>query len=90
MKYTLILALFAILNVVFVNSLSVKGPTALLRCVVSGCLGEVCDDRNRISSCEASNIAHCYQTAECRRQDDGRCGWTQTTELTTCIKNSQN
>jgi len=89
MKYTLIFALFVILNVVFVAPLSVKGPTALLRCVVSGCLGEICDDRNRISSCEASNFAHCYKTAECKRQADGKCGWTQTTELDTCIKNNQ-
>ena len=84
MKSALILAIFVILNVVFVNSLSIKGPGALLRCVVSGCLGEVCDDRNRISACDAKN-AHCYSGAQCARQADGLCGWTQTPGLESCL-----
>jgi hypothetical protein len=29
----------------------------------------------------------CYQTAgRCERQQDGKCGWTQTGELDDCIK----
>ncbi len=54
-------------------------------CFVSGCSSQVCSDTPVITTCEWRQEYVCYRTAECARQDDGRCGWTQTPELISCL-----
>lgn len=58
-------------------------------CFVGGCSGQVCSSREGIiTTCEWRQEYACYRNAACERQDDGKCGWTQTAELTSCIENS--
>ncbi len=54
-------------------------------CVVSGCSSQVCSDDVVITTCEWRQDFICYRNAKCERQSDGRCGWTQTPELTSCL-----
>lgn len=57
-------------------------------CVVGGCSSQLCIDPNQdpgVSTCEYREIYACYQTAECTRQNTGKCGWTETTELKACL-----
>ena len=57
-------------------------------CVVGGCSGTICSDRNdMMSTCEYKAEYGCYKTASCGRQADGQCGWTQSAELTACLAN---
>lgn len=59
-------------------------------CRVSGCGGEICQDASEepaVSICIYKNEFACYKTAKCERQTDGKCGWTQTSELKTCLQN---
>jgi len=56
-------------------------------CYVGGCSGEICSDRQDIvSTCIYKAEFACYKTATCARQTNGQCGWTQTTELTSCLQ----
>jgi hypothetical protein len=56
-------------------------------CYVGGCSGQLCgdDSQNLISTCEWREAYGCYQGAVCERQADGRCGWTVTTTLASCL-----
>jgi hypothetical protein len=70
----------------------VKFSTAAAKatsCIISGCAGEICSEENRVSTCIARPENACYKTAQCEVQANGKCGWTQTNELTMCIKNAQ-
>lgn len=62
-------------------------------CVVGGCSGQLCgeatDDDGMISTCEYTAAYACYKTASCARQTDGKCGWTQTEALTTCLESAK-
>ena len=61
-------------------------PEPPSRCVVAGCSGQVCtDDPGVATTCEWRAEYACYHDAECQRQTDGACGWTQTDELQACI-----
>jgi hypothetical protein len=60
-------------------------PLAARACVVTGCRNELCSDAAHSSPCEASPSDACFNTASCERQADGRCGFTMTTALSTCI-----
>lgn len=53
-------------------------------CRVTGCSGQICADDDRITTCEYRAEYACYPAARCERQTDGRCGWTETAELTRC------
>lgn len=55
-------------------------------CQRTGCSGQICSDGEVVTTCEWSAASHCYQKAECQRQADGRCGFTPTTELQTCLE----
>ncbi|MBI3072743.1 MAG: hypothetical protein HYY84_11565 [Deltaproteobacteria bacterium] len=62
-------------------------------CQKGGCSGQLCYDPatgSGISTCEFRPEYACYRTAECKRQSDGKCGWTQTSALTSCINNARN
>lgn len=60
-------------------------------CVPAGCSGVICADAeeaaNIVSTCEYRADYACYSTAKCERQATGKCGWTQTAKLTSCLKN---
>lgn len=56
-------------------------------CIIGGCGGELCSDQELVSTCESNPQAVCYQNAICEKQTDGKCGWTITPELETCLKN---
>ncbi len=63
------------------------------RCVAGGCSGQLCIEEGSnsgITTCEWREEYACYRNAECRRQSNGQCGWTQTSTLTQCIANAQN
>jgi hypothetical protein len=40
-----------------------------------------------VTTCEMKPEYACYQNATCERQGDGKCGWTQTPDLTKCLAN---
>jgi hypothetical protein len=54
-------------------------------CVKGGCSGQVCADEPLVSTCEWRPEYACYKTATCERQADGKCGWTKTAALTSCL-----
>jgi len=57
-------------------------------CYRGGCSGEVCSDVEAISSaCIWKPEYACYRTAACGRQPDGKCGWTPSAALTSCLAN---
>jgi len=59
-------------------------------CYIGGCSSQICSDRKSIvSTCEYKEEYACYKNAICERQKNGKCGWTQTTELVQCINNTK-
>lgn len=61
-------------------------------CKVGGCNSEIClneNDEVATSICIYKEVFACYQSGECKKQDGDKCDWTQTRELTTCIKESE-
>lgn len=58
-------------------------------CYVGGCSSQLCtDDPDMASTCEYREEYACYQTATCKRQSSGECGWTPTSELRACLSGS--
>ena len=59
-----------------------------VECVIGGCSGQLCiaEGEDGVSTCEWKNEYACYQNAVCEKQQNGECGWTQTTELQSCIQ----
>jgi len=55
-------------------------------CIKTGCSGQVCSDEEVITTCEYRSEYDCYKQARCERQANGECGFTQTRELTACLK----
>ncbi len=62
-------------------------PSVKVDCVVMGCNNEVCTtpDDPIFTACVVQPQFVCYKTAVCEKQATGRCGWTQTPELTACL-----
>lgn len=58
-------------------------------CKVSGCNGELCIGINEsiASTCVWQEQFACYQEAStrCEIQTSGKCGWTKTPELSSCL-----
>jgi len=69
--------------------LRAAAATPARTCVVTGCSGQICADRQIASTCEFLPEYACYHQATCEVQDDGECGWTQTDELAACIADAQ-
>lgn len=69
-------------------------PTDSVKCVVGGCSGQLCVEASKadgmVSTCEYTPSYACYKSATCEQQVSGECGWTQTEELTACLKNPGN
>ena len=55
-------------------------------CRKSGCSGEVCAEEDVVTDCMFRAEFACYRDAECARQADGSCGWTQTAALKACLE----
>jgi hypothetical protein len=58
-------------------------------CIISGCNGEICAEESMSSICVYKEEFACYTSATCEVQSNGECGWTQTTELTSCLSETQ-
>lgn len=59
-------------------------------CVVTGCSGQICSDKQVASTCEFREEYMCYKSASCERQANGKCGWTETAALSQCLSGSIN
>jgi|CXWL01.1.fsa_nt_gi hypothetical protein len=60
-------------------------------CHIGGCSAQLCTEQpDMMSTCEYRAEYACYQTAECKRQTSGQCGWTQTSELHACLDTKPN
>jgi len=59
--------------------------TTLTPCFATGCSGQVCSDREVVTTCEFRPEYACYRQAKCERQANNQCGWTQTTALRSCL-----
>jgi hypothetical protein len=56
-------------------------------CKPSGCSGQICSDKDMISTCEWREQYACYQKLGiCERGADGACGWRDTNELEACLE----
>ena len=58
-------------------------------CMKTGCSGQVCADKEVITTCEFRAEYECYKKATCERQANGDCGFTQTPELTACLRRAR-
>lgn len=59
-------------------------------CFIGGCNTETCSDNpSQASVCVALPEHDCYHNAECTRQSNGECGWTQTEELKKCLEKAR-
>jgi len=58
-------------------------------CKRTGCGGELCIDEDFIITCEYLSEFDCYKNAECKRQTDGQCGWTESSALTQCLQSAR-
>ena len=56
-------------------------------CRKTGCSGQICAEEDVVSDCMFKPEYACYREAECARQSDGACGWTQTAGLKACLEN---
>lgn len=55
-------------------------------CMRTGCSGEICSDSDKPSVCIWSDSFACYNQARCEYQpSQGKCGWTSTPALSTCL-----
>lgn len=64
------------------------GAISKNNCVVAGCSSQLCleeSEKDTITTCEWKEEYACFKTAECKRQDDGKCGWTPTEKLVSCL-----
>ena len=56
----------------------------LVACIVTGCSGQICSDREVVTTCEFREEYACFKEAICERQVSGECGWTETEEYNQC------
>jgi hypothetical protein len=54
-------------------------------CIKTGCSGQVCSDQEVVTTCEYRAEYDCYKQAQCERQANGECGFTQTPQLRSCL-----
>ncbi len=70
----------------FTPGSGIETPTAKT-CRPTGCSGQICSDEDIASTCEYRSEYACYRNAECKRQSNGSCGWTQSSTLLACLSN---
>lgn len=65
------------------------GSGAPGQCVAAGCSSQLCVDGatagSTVTTCEFRPEYACYQTAKCEAQADGKCGWTPSATLRSCL-----
>lgn len=99
----LIISLILILFFLLPKNLSAPSPTPVPTetpiatqqfvspdCKIGGCSNQLClnlDAQDQVTTCEYADYYACYQTAACEKQQNGKCGWTQTEKLEGCIAN---
>lgn len=66
--------------------LRTRASVSLKPCMKTGCSGEICAEEEMMSPCIYRKEFECYKKARCERQANGNCGFTQTTELQTCLR----
>lgn len=66
-----------------------KPSTQDIRCRKTGCSGQLCSDKDILSTCEFKPEYACYKNAECKRQSSGQCGFTPTEELQECLEKNR-
>lgn len=58
-------------------------------CVPAGCSGTICAELGEadsiVTTCEYRAEYACYELTKCERQADGKCGWTETPEFSSCL-----
>ncbi len=58
-------------------------------CAIAGCSGQLCvsadEAANVVTTCEYRAEYTCYKEASCEPQADGKCGWSQTPQLSQCL-----
>jgi hypothetical protein len=54
-------------------------------CVVTGCSSQICGEEPQFTTCVWLAEYACYADATCETQAGGKCGWTETSELLSCI-----
>jgi len=68
-----------------------EGGITFNGCAVAGCSGQLCVSADEaggiITTCEYRAEYACYKEASCEPQADGKCGWSQTSELQRCLAN---
>lgn len=57
-------------------------------CRKTGCSGQLCADRDMITTCEMRPEYACFRAATCERGADGQCGFRKTADLTSCLSNA--
>lgn len=60
-------------------------PTTTGPCKRTGCSGQICSDKDEITTCEYWAYYQCYDLSECTQNSDGTCGWTQNPAFTQCM-----
>jgi len=62
---------------------------AAAACEKGGCSGTSCAEPGQevLTTCDYKPEYACYQSAQCERQVDGKCGWTQSPDLVACLAN---
>jgi hypothetical protein len=55
-------------------------------CIKTGCGGQICAEEEVFSTCIYRSEYDCYKKAACERQANGKCGFTKTAQLTSCLK----
>ena len=62
---------------------------AVGNCRPTGCSGQICADRDMISTCEYRPEYDCYQNAVCAETAGGGCGWVETESLKSCLQTAR-
>ncbi len=65
------------------SSVSIPRPQAT--CKTTGCSSQICSDKDVTTDCMYREEYICYQKAKCERQQNGKCGWTETEVLKECL-----
>jgi len=76
----------------FVNEQqTAPSPISANGCVVAGCSGQLCvsleEAEGLVTTCEFRAEYACFGDATCEQQASGKCGWTETAELSACLNN---
>lgn len=59
---------------------------AVGQCIITGCSGQLCSDREVTTTCEYKPEYACYKSAKCERQSNGQCGWTLSADAVVCLE----